>query len=194
VTRVEITYSEEISQLLTQLARRKRLKFARPLALYATPSNTAEARALLRIVCEKYPGAPNFVTGIAKTSDTTFFFDKPEEVVLEELRNLKVPRKGKTAPKVLVKMIYTRLVKLKDACDILLECQRDDQRGFFTKYAVPPIVFDELTSVPLAFQKTTPNIRQLKEDVVGVTTRDDVTPEILVQAWDLYQTHLIMST
>lgn len=190
---MRITHSSEISEILTRMARQKHLKYARPLALYSTAANTAEAEAFVKVVCGKYPGAPSLVRGVAKTSDTSFYFDKPEAQVLQELANVKVPRKGKTAPKVMARMVYTRLIKVKAAVDNVKECIRKDHGAYWSQYSAPDLTFEGLRDVG-EFRKSTHNVRQLMEDLVAVTTREDITPEILEQAWDLFQAHCVMDS
>lgn len=190
---MRITYSEEISENLTQLARRKHLKYARPLALFVTPSNTATAEELVKVVCGKYPGAPDLVRGVAKQSDTTFFFDKSEATVLQELKALETPTKGKTAPKVIVKMIYTRLVKIQHGIDNMQRIMDGDQHGYYKNWVIPTLTRESL--VPgMGFDPNSCewDLLQMSRDFGALLHREDFTEELIDEAWKLFQTHKIM--
>lgn len=198
---MRITYSPEISDLLTNMAKRKLLKMARPLAIYSTAANTAEAEELVKIICNKYPGAPNLVRGVAKTSNTSFFFDKPAAVVVRELTDLKLPKKGKTAPKIIVKMIYTRLVKLRDGIErmkvILAEEATDTDRHYHRNWTVPEITRESLTA-HLGFRWSSSDVMwaviEAGRELGSLFERQDITEQHKDEAWQLYQTYLIMNS
>lgn len=190
---MRITHSEKISDLLTNLARKKQLKHARPLALYSTTSNTAAAEELVKRVCTKYPGTPDLIRGVARTSDTSFFFDKPEAVVVQELEAIKPRRKGKTAPKVKVKMVYTRVVKLWRAIQNLERIVGNDTHGYYTSWVVPTLTREAL--VPgLNYDKiqTDWGARKAAIAVGTLLERDDITEDVVDEAWVLFQTHRVM--
>jgi len=179
--------------ILTDLADDKRLVRARPLAIFATTSDPTAAIDFVKILAEKYPSIPSLVYGIAFASRTTFFFDEPKEIIIEKLYAIRASR-GKTAPKVIVKMLYERMIKLHDLLDNLRTCQKTcDAQSYFTAYEAPELTFESMVDQDY-FKKSTHVIKITARKVYRVATRVDVTPEILQQAWDLYQTYIIMKS
>jgi hypothetical protein len=196
---MRITHSDECTEILTLLAEKKQLKYARPLAMFSTASNTAIAETMVKVVCGKYPGAPDLVRGVAKQSNTSFFFDKPEAVVLQELRALKLPQKGKTAPVVIIKMIYTRLAKLFVAIELMkkLRAENDDLRD---RWSAPPEltrdkINPQLGRTPEFDHKTIQwGVIEKARDLGALLERDDMTEELIDEAWKLFTAHRIMET
>ena len=193
---MNIIHSPKITELLTTLAKRKQLKYARPLALYVTTSNTAAAEELVKLVCNKhYPDTPNMVRGVATTSDTSFFFDKPEAQVIEEIQAIKPRRKGKTAPKVIVKMIYTRLVNLWTQIEKTRAIKSNDPKGYYTGWVVPILTRETLVAdMTYDNQGVDWETNKTAEELGAILARDDITDTHIDEAWGLLQTHIIMNS
>ncbi len=191
-----ITHSDQVTKLLTDLARAKQLRDARPFALYSTASCTATAEEFIGILLGKYPSAPDMIRGMALTSNTSFYFDIPEAEVIEKLKAIKPRGQGKTAPKVLVRMIYTRIVKVYDAIDALKvnkarEKASKSKHKYFQQFTVPEITWEAIL-VGRVFVTSTPYVQDLARDAAMVANRTDVTKAIADQAWGLFQAHVVM--
>jgi len=191
---MRITHSDKITEILTGLAHRKQLKEARPLAIFSTASNTATAEEFIKILYNKYPGAPDLVRGVAVTSDTSFFFDIPEVEVIEKLEDIRKRERGKTAPKVIVKMIYSRLAKILKKIQNMQRILDEDKHGYYQgKWVVPELTRESL--VPgMSFDVNTCEweLLQASRDLGQLLHRDDFTEELIDEAWKLFQTHKIM--
>jgi len=204
---VKFTHSPEIAELLTELARRKQLKLARELGVWS--SNTSRTHYVMefaQVLSAKYGGnLPDMVYGAAQTSDTTVFFDEPEAVIVAKLKAVKPKKRGKTAPKVLVRMIYRRLLDLKKSMDNFAEMKADEQaraaanpqnapaKLWTDQYEVPELTKETMVDLT-TFAKVLPATRQHAKEVKDVATREDVTDEIRDLAWGLFEAHLIMES
>jgi len=189
---VNITHSSKISEIITNLAKRKQLKAARNLSIWSTSSSRlGQIEGFAKALSKKFGPLPDLVVGVATTSNTTFYFRETEEEVIQKLEAIPLKKKGKTAPKVLVRMIYTRLMAAKRAIDNLNECKA--RSGWYGKYASHNLTPENMCD-PESYKSSTPDVFQVVEKVSFVANREDVTEDIRKQAWDLFQTAIIMDS
>jgi len=202
---MQVNHSPKISEVLTNLAKQKQLKHAKKLGLWHTNlTRVSLLRSFAETLGNKY-GIPDLVFGTSRESATSIFFDEPEAIVLQKLEAIKPSKKGKTALKVLVKMIYSRIVKLQkqiDNIDFMAQQQLQAQAqmqaqtpsynaGGWAQNWTSPIItrkmLIDVSSLPSHY-----GLNSVAEDLVLVATREDVTEEILNQAWDLWETRTVM--
>jgi hypothetical protein len=188
---MEITRSSKISEELSLLAGRKQLKLAKKLAVWSTcTSRISYVEDFAKTLCSRYGGNfPDLISGVAGSSQTTLYFEGTEEEVLEKLRAIKTPSKGKTAPKVIVKMIYTRLVQLQARIDSMKEqLSHQDGASFMKNWKVPTLTREMLTS-QLDFNhiEVPWGVVETARDLASLFSRDDFTDKLIDEAWHLFQ-------
>jgi hypothetical protein len=203
VAQMKITHCDKITSFLTMLAKQKQLKVARPLAIFSTSSCTSTAEEFVKILSATYPGLPDLTRGVATKSGTSFYFVDSEEEVLRKLEMAKKDlKKGKTAPKVLVSMIYTRIVKIQNQIDAMEDSvqqmtsnQVAGHQSWAHNWVKPVITRETLTTRD---QLISSNMgwaaENAQNDLINVATRPDVTEEIFDQAWALWEAYTIMQS
>jgi len=202
---MQITHSKKIGHALSALAKRKQLKVAKDMGIWWTClTRINQINDLIETLGFRYGNLPDMVYGTAHSSQTTIFFDEPEEVILQKLEAIKPTPKGKTAPKVFVRMIYDRIVKLQKTIDEvdemaqqMLQVMRQNPQAYggqsWANTWVKPVIterwFDDPTLIPNHY-----GIKQAGDDLYAVASRPDATEEIRQQAWNLWKTHVIMDS
>jgi hypothetical protein len=118
---------------------------------------------------------------------------------LEVLNTIKQRKRGKTPHKVLVKMLFTRFRSLQGRIEWLKVTQRDvtDEHGREFRgydYKVPVLTREELTPKNLTALccGSTPHIREKAEETAKVLRREDMTTDVIDEAWELFKTSLVM--
>ncbi|MCR4286297.1 MAG: hypothetical protein NUW00_05360, partial [Candidatus Kaiserbacteria bacterium] len=94
------------------MAKVKRLKFAKKHAFWVTTSHVGYIDDFTHVLNAKYGPFLDMVRGIARASCTSMYFLETEDEVIQKLNNIGLPKKGKTADCVIVRMVLSRLLKL----------------------------------------------------------------------------------
>ena len=203
---MQVNHSQAISAILTKLAKQKQLKHAKQMCLWHTClTRMNQLSDLIKTLGDKY-GTPDIVYGTTSTSATTLFFDEPEAEVLQKLEA--IPFSGTTAPKTIVKMIYSRILKTRHQIDYMergvkqhlaakaVQQAQNPNVNCSSEWAEnwvrPTITFESITDANAYSDNY--DLQRLAEDLAAVISRNSVTPELLEQAWKLYQTYDVMNS
>jgi len=186
--------SQTISQLLREY--KPLIPVARKLAFWSSPRTKQELK-LLEVVAEKF----NLNLVSAKSDAVLFMFDKPEEEILKVLKETPLPKKTRTPKKVLVKMLLSRLIRLKEAIGytnkIMASQVQNGWRPASNWSEVKMISFEELTpDLKSRYSHGyTWYLHEKGAHPLGTfLEREDVTEDVLRDGWAQFEVYEILDS
>jgi len=194
-----VLQSDSIDKKLVEVADMGRMSEIRRIAFFTHTGGyaTHKIKGLVRALSDRFDLPDIIMSILIRSSHNVYFFDESEEEVLRQLSEIKAKKKGVTARKVLVRMIHDRFAKLHK--QVLQEQQWSAQyrKGDLIPQLSRELMFASINDTHVLkghFNSSNMHLRDMAKEFANTLDREDMTPEIIEEGWNLFEVSGIMNS